>query len=490
MAVAVTRGSSPHDSPPAPISIGVKGGDPVRRQGRVRRAWVVVALAMALVAVGPATWAVAVTGAPAPSAPSPPDLAPLGASAVLMDAASGRVLWEKSAHDRRPVASITKLMTMAITLDAISAGQAHWQDTVTVSPLAASTGGSTAFLDTGEQVPLRDLFIALAVMSANDASVALAEHVGGSVEHFVALMNQKAQELGMKDTVYRNPHGLDEEEHVSSAYDVALISRYLLVHHPEVLRYTSMWEYWFEHGGKRYWLTNTNRLLIDYPGVDGLKTGWTERAGYGISVTAKRGDTRLIAVVLGYPDTKTRNAEAARLLNYGFSHYVTVMVAPRGRRVAEVPVDAGLTRRVAAVPATDAAATVERGQEKTVAHTVQLQPLVPAPVRTGQRLGQIVLTAGGKEVGRVDLVAAADVPRAGLLTLFLRFLAGTWPFLRGGGETAALPARVARPCPQHRPSGRLLQPGPGAGGGASRPKVRRPGAARPPRTGEGDGARP
>lgn len=437
---AVARAGRPEASYARPrLHTYPAGVGSVRWMGR--SVALVVALVLLVAGAAPEVGAARVPGPPlspgrvirpAEPPPAPPDLAPHAAAAVLMDASSGRIVWEKNEHERRPVASITKLMTMALVLDAIRAGKIHWNEMVTAGEEAWRTGGSQIWLEVGEMMSVKQLFTAVAVTSANDAAVALAEYVGGSTAGFVEQMNRQAARLGMKDTVYRNPHGLDEEGHVSSAYDVALISRYLVTRDPEVLKFTSIFDTRLREnvpGKSSLWLVSTNKVCLRaYPGCDGLKTGWTTSAGYGVSMTAKRGTTRLIAVVLGEPTSKERNADAFSMLNYGFSHFVTALVAPAGKAVANVPVDLGVARSVPIGPRTDAALTVEKGQEKTVGQVLEIPRRLAAPLAKGQSVGAIVITQGRRPVARVDLVTLAAVPRAGLWRIFLRLLHDTWPW--------------------------------------------------------------
>jgi D-alanyl-D-alanine carboxypeptidase (penicillin-binding protein 5/6) len=368
-----------------------------------------------------------------PAEPGPgasiPDLAPHAVSAILMDAASGQVIWAKNANQPRPVASITKLMTEALVLDAIRAGRLRWTDEVSASAEAVRTPGSQIWLELGENMSVRDLFIALAVASANDAAYALAEHVGGSYDRFIQMMNDKARALGMKDTVYRNPHGLDEAGQQTTAADIALLSRYLVTQDPQILTYSSMWEYRLRNN--KLWLVNRNKLLKTFAGADGLKTGFTTAAGYGLAATALRGTTRMIAVVLGEPTSELRFAEAAQVLQYGFAHFVTPVAWQPDRKVAAIPVEVGTAPTVDVVPAAPFGVTVPRGQEKEVESRVQLPSTLRAPVPAGRQVGEITASVGGAPAGGVALVTAAAVPRVGLSGLFGRMFLRAWPWLRG-----------------------------------------------------------
>ncbi|MBX6349909.1 MAG: D-alanyl-D-alanine carboxypeptidase [Clostridia bacterium] len=359
-------------------------------------------------------------------APGAPALA--SPSAVLMDALSGRILLAKNPHDRRNPASVTKLMTLAVALDALAAGQVGWSDPVTTSPHAASMGGSQVFLSPGETFSFGDLVAAVAIASANDAAMAVAEHVAGSEEGFVRRMQALAEAIGMRDSTFRNPHGLDADGHVMSAYDIALLSRYLILRHPELLRLTRTWMRPFREPPREFVLVNTNKLLKRYPGVDGLKTGWTSAAGYSVSITAQRGETRLVAVVLGAPTAADRWSDITRMLDWGFANFASVVVARAGETVGRVAVDAGRARAVAVAPASLVAVTVGKGEADEVESRLELPARVAAPVAKGDVLGRIVVRAPGQSELSAPLAAQAEVPRAGLSLLLVRLVRAFWPF--------------------------------------------------------------
>lgn len=337
-------------------------------------------------------------------------------SAILIDAGSGQVLFEKNSHERRAMASMTKLMTLVLAFEAIEAGKVSLQDKVSTGSEAYRMGGAQIWLAPGEQMPFEDILRAVAMQSANDGSVVVAEHIAGSVESFVALMNQRAKELGMVDTNYRNPHGLDEPDHYSSAYDMAVLGREA-VKHPKLLEFTSTWQCYIRlnpvTGKGRTWLVNTNRLIVSMKGVDGLKTGFTNSSGYCLTATLKRGDLRLISVVMGEATGQDRFDESVKLLNFGFANYSGVPVAKAGEKLGSVIVQRGLVDRVEAVAEKDYSVIVSKGQESGLKREVQLAKRVNAPVLKGAHLGALVLSRDGQEVGRVNLVAAATVKRIG-----------------------------------------------------------------------------
>ncbi len=411
------------------------------RRGRaVTRLWRKVAPALLVLAVlgagaGPALLQSAgmrVEARPSPEeAPSSspeetraPEVEVRAPAAVLMDAHSGQILYAKSPDQPRAPASVTKVMTLTLALEAIREGKMRLDDRVTVSRQAARWGnvGTTAFLEEGEEVKVEDLLYAVAVASANDATIALAERIAGSEAQFVALMNRRARELGMHHTHWANPHGYPGPgAHYTSARDLAVLSRYLVREFPEALRYTSTWEYWLRKGTKREtWLTNFNRGLIEYPGMDGLKTGWTEEAGFCLAATARQGKRRLIAVVLGSATPKERNEDIYRLLDWGFSAFENASFGERGKPVGEVRVVEGEEEKVEIRPEDDLVLTVPRGEAGQVRLELSLPPAVEAPVGKGEELGRARLMRGEKVGREVRLLAAREIPRAGLFSFSLR----------------------------------------------------------------------
>ncbi|BDG59954.1 D-alanyl-D-alanine carboxypeptidase family protein [Caldinitratiruptor microaerophilus] len=333
-------------------------------------------------------------------------------SAVLMDVRSGAVLFAKGAHERRHPASVTKIMTLLVAYDALAEGRIRLTDEVVTSEEASRLGGTTAFLEAGEPQPVSQLLRAIAVGSANDAAVAIAERVAGSHQGFVALMNARARELGLQNTHFANATGFDAPDHYTSAYDVAVMSRHLVQTYPEVLKLTKIFLDYMDHpDGRRTELLNRNRLVRFYDWVDGLKTGWTNLSGYSIAATGMRDGTRLIAVLLGSPSARVRQAEALKLLEYGFANYRTVALAAAGTELGRVPVARGAEASVAAVPREDLAVTLPRSQRKRPELRVSLVERIKAPVSRGQVLGTATAVLDGQEVARVELVARDPVPR-------------------------------------------------------------------------------
>jgi D-alanyl-D-alanine carboxypeptidase (penicillin-binding protein 5/6) len=338
-------------------------------------------------------------------------------SAVLMEQSTGKVLYEKNSHESLPPASITKIMTLLLIYEAQKAGKFSWDDMVTVSEHAASMGGSQVFLEPNEQQTAADMTKCIAIASANDAAVSMAEFIGGSEDGFVKMMNDKAAELGMKDTVFKNACGLDTDGHVSSAYDIALMSRALMENFPEVQQYTTTWMDKITHktakGQSEFGLTNTNKLIKWYSGATGLKTGSTGNAKYCLSGTAQKDGMNLIAVVMAAPDNKARFQEVMKLLNYGFAGYEVKNVAKKGENIGDVMVTKGKCETVPIEMAQDVSVLMKKGSEQKITEDKFIKESLEAPFEKGESAGEIVYKLDGKEVGRTDLVASDGVQKAG-----------------------------------------------------------------------------
>lgn len=327
-------------------------------------------------------------------------------SAVLMEASTGKVLFEKNSHEVRACASITKVMTLLLVMEAIDQGRMSLTDTITASEHASSMGGSDIWLEPGETMSADDMVKATVVASANDAAVALAEHLEGTEEAFVQKMNQRAAELGMKDTVFKNCNGLDEEGHVTSAYDVALMSREL-IKHEKIFDYTTIWMDTLREGKTQ--IVNTNKLLKSYNGITGLKTGTTGGAGSCITATAQRDGLSLIGVVLGSATGKERFTDAAALLDYGFSNYMIYTPGLPEEALQPVPVANGMQSQVAVESAASGSVLLTKDREKDLKTEVKLSESVEAPVAKGQQLGKIVYTLDGEVLTEYPITAAGDV---------------------------------------------------------------------------------
>ena len=346
-------------------------------------------------------------------------------AALLMDSGTGTVLLDKNSHEKHPIASITKIMSMLLIMEAIDAGIISYDTKVTVSEYSWSFGGSQVWLEPGEVFTVDELLKAVAIHSANDATVALAEAVAGSEEAFVAMMNQKARELGMKNTNFLDCTGLTDTGHYSSAYDIAVMSRELLLRHPEITDYTSIWHAKFRENvpGKNYVsLDNTNKLVRHYSGTVGLKTGYTSAAGHCLSAAAVRNGQQLISIVLGAPDSNTRFAECRKLLDYGFANFETVLADTMGDVIQQVEVKKGLQPVTNAVYKEDVKLLVRKGEKGKIERIVSLDNDIMAPVKSGQKIGEVIYKISGKEVGKADIVASSDVRRASFFRIMLKLM--------------------------------------------------------------------
>lgn len=355
------------------------------------------------------------------------DLGLTSKSALLMEEDTGTILYEQNSHEALPPASVTKVMTLLLIYEGERDGKFDWTDTVQVSEHAASMGGSQVFLEEGETQTAADMTKSIAIASANDAAVAMAEFLAGSEEAFVQKMNERAKELGMEDTNFVNACGLDTEGHVSSAYDIALMSRELMENFPEIKEYTTTWQDSIIHktrrGEETFGLTNTNKLIQWYDGATGLKTGSTGNALYCLSGTAERDGMGLIAVVMAAPDYKVRFQEVMELLDYGFANYTIEKGREKGYAMGEVPVEKGMMDTVEAVVAEEISVLVPKGKESQWETKTELLPAVSAPVEAGTKVGELVYIRDGEEVGRVELTAGENVEKANVDTMLRRMLA-------------------------------------------------------------------
>jgi len=345
-----------------------------------------------------------------------------GKSAVLMDVATGTVLYESNAHEKLAPASVTKVMTMLLIMEAVDSGKIALTDMVTASENAAAKGGSQIYLKVGETMTVSDMLKSIAVSSANDCACAMAEHIAGSEEAFVGLMNQKAAQLGMGDTTFVNCTGLDDDaeaaNHKTSAYDIAIMSRELLKNHPTIKNYTTIWMDTVRNG--TFGLSNTNKLVRFYQGATGLKTGFTSGAGYCLSATAAREGMELIAVVMGAETSQARNAACKQLLDYGFANYT--LISPELTEVSDVPVTLGKQRSVSPRLGEEGALLIDKAQKNSVTTEVTMEQSVPAPVSKGQRIGTLTVKAGEQILREVPLVAAESVQRLDFGDLFVMVL--------------------------------------------------------------------
>lgn len=336
-------------------------------------------------------------------------------SAVLMETSSGKILFEKNPHEQRPCASITKVMTMLLVCEAIDNGKLSLDDTITASAHAASMGGSDIWLEEGETMSADDMIKATVVASANDAAIALAEHLCGSEEVFVEKMNEKASQLGMKDTVFKNCNGLDEDGHITSAYDVAVMSRELMKHEM-IFDYTSIWLDNLRDGKTQ--IVNTNKLLKTYNGITGLKTGTTNDAGCCMSASAKRGDMNLVAVVLGCNSGKERFSDAAALLDYGFANFsVTQLKAPEDLPKT-IKVENGMQGNIGIGCDVNASIVLDKNSSSKIVSKIDLPESIEAPVVSGQKLGTVTYSLDGNAVKSFEITALQDAEKISFASVF------------------------------------------------------------------------
>ena len=342
-------------------------------------------------------------------------------SAVLMDVATGTLLYEQDPHTPLAPASVTKVMTMLLIMEAIDQGRIQWDDMVTTSESAAAKGGSQIYLKVGESMSVSDMVKSIAVSSANDCACAMAEHLAGSEAAFVELMNKRAKELGMDNTNFVNCTGLDDGEdaknHKTSAYDIALMSRELLKNHPDIKKFTTIWMDTVRDGA--FGLSNTNKLVRFYQGATGLKTGFTSQAGYCLSASALREDMELVAVVMGSEGSKERFGACKSLLDYGFASFA--LITPQSES-AEIPVKLGVADFVTAVPAGEDAVLIDKAQKSQVTQQVELEDFAPAPVSKGQRLGTLYIKAGEQVLKEIPLVAENAVEKLTFWQMWSRIL--------------------------------------------------------------------
>ena len=345
-----------------------------------------------------------------------------GKSAVLMDVATGTILYESNSHERLAPASVTKVMTMLLIMEAVDSGKIALTDTVTASETAAAKGGSQIYLKAGETMPVSDMLKSIAVSSANDCACAMAEHIAGSESAFVAMMNRRAQELGMNDTTFVNCTGLDDgpdaSRHRTSAYDIALMSRELLRCHPDITHFTSIWMDTVRNG--TFGLSNTNKLIRFYPGATGLKTGFTSGAGYCLSASAKRDGFELIAVTMGCESSKVRNAACKAMLDYGFAGYT--LCQPELSEVSPVPVRLGKTSQVLPKLGETQSLLLPKSKKAGLRQTVELSQELIAPVEQGQSIGKLCLYSGEELLLELPLVAAEEIPRLTLGEIYVQVL--------------------------------------------------------------------
>lgn len=350
------------------------------------------------------------------------DLAPNAKSTILIEESTGKILYEKNSDEKRAPASMTKVMSMLLIMEALDNKQISLNDEVTISQNAADMGGSQLFLQPNQTAKVEDLLKGIAVASGNDAVVAMAEKIAGSEEKFVDMMNKKAKELGLKNTQFKNPHGLDEEGHYTSAHDMAIMAKEL-IKHKQILNYTSIYEeYLTKSDGTKLWMVNTNKLVKFYKGVDGLKTGFTQTAGYCLTATAMKNNTRLISVVMGEDTSANRSTDTVNLLNYGFNSYKVNTIIKKEKNIAKVKVNKGKEDKVYIRTKENVNELLNVNEKAKKYILVPEVKNITAPVKVGEKVGILKIKYQNKVVKEVDLTVSKNIKKANLWDLFKRNL--------------------------------------------------------------------
>lgn len=344
-------------------------------------------------------------------------------SGILIDADSGKVLFEKDKNLKVSVASMTKMVAQIIILEEIESGNIKWTDMVTVSKNASDMGGSQIYLENGEEMSVEDLMKGISVASGNDATVAMAEYISGNEKKFVKRMNDKVKELGLKNTHFKNCTGLDEDGHFSTSYDMAMIARELIINHPDILKFSSIHEdYLRKDTDRKFWLVNTNKLINLYDGVDGLKTGHTDDAGYCMAVTAKRNGLRLIGIIMKEESSKIRNSEAMSLLDYGFQNYKIKNILKKNADVGKIKVIGGKEDMVKLKLMEDVNVLDDGDKSNKYTYDIDVRKEISAPIKVGDIVGKIIIYSDGKKVKSVPLTVDKSVSKAGIIDLYKQSL--------------------------------------------------------------------
>lgn len=349
------------------------------------------------------------------------DFAEEARSAILLERDTGKILYSKNENEKLPPASMTKIMTMLLIMEAIDKGELSLKEMIRVSDRASSMGGSQVFLESGEEMSVKDLLKGIAIASGNDASVALAERIAGSEEAFVRMMNEKSQELNLKNTHFVNSSGLPAKDHYSTAYDTAIISKELLKYEA-ITEYTSIYDDYLRKGDKNeFWLVNTNKLVRFYPGVDGLKTGYTNEAKYCLAATAKKKNMRAIAVVMGAETSKKRNAMISNMLDYAFNHYETEKLYEKGEKVTHI-YDLQSENLLNNIVTSEPISTIQKKGEKKkeITKEIQLNDQLTLPIQKGEKVGTLIIKQGGETISKTPLVTEENIEVASFYTLFKR----------------------------------------------------------------------
>ncbi len=349
-------------------------------------------------------------------------------SAILMDQKTGTILYEYNSHEQLRPASVTKIMTVLLIMEALDNGVITLDDAVPCSEKASSMGGSQIWLDTTETLTVHEMLKAICVVSANDCAMAMAEYIAGSEELFVEQMNKKAKELGMNDTCFKNCHGIDEDGHLTSSYDIALMSRELMTKHPRITEYTTIWMDSLRNGESE--LVNTNKLIRNYEGATGLKTGSTSIALFNLSATATRNNLSLIAVIMKGETSAIRFSEAQKLLDYGFSNFEYVDCSKKDDVVKTINVDKGTNSTIDAILESNSGCLIPKGKSKTISTNIVLDDTISAPVSSGQKLGEVIYSIDNEEISRVNIVAKQEVKKLNLVNMSVRTIENWFTLLR------------------------------------------------------------
>jgi len=339
----------------------------------------------------------------------------LSKSAILIEQTTGKVLYEHNIHEQLRPASVTKLMSILIIMEQIESGKLLYEDNISCSENASHMGGSQIWLDTTETLTVDEMLKAICVVSANDCVVAMAEHIAGSESAFVELMNNKAKELGMNDTTFKNCHGIDEDGHVTSAYDISIMSKELLNKYPQITKYTTIWMDNLRDGKSE--LVNTNKLIRNYKGATGLKTGSTSLALYNLSASATRDGLNLIAVIMKAPSSKIRFEEAEKLLDYGFNNFEFKILAKKGEKFKDINVHKGTYPNVGVLFEENVGVLIEKGQEKNIVQNITIEDTIISPVEKGQKMGEVTYNLNDEQLAKVNLVSEISIDRINILNM-------------------------------------------------------------------------
>ena len=355
------------------------------------------------------------------------DMAPNSKSAILIENSTGKIIYEKNAHEKLAPASMTKLMTMLLVMEELEAGRLKETDIVTISEKASRMGGSQIFLQTGSKISVKDLIKGIAIASANDASVAIAEKISGNDSKFIDLMNKRSNELQLKNTHFKNAHGLDDDDHYSTAHDMAIIALEL-IKHPQILEYTSIYEeYLTKDDGTQIWLVNTNKLVRFYEGIDGLKTGYTIKAGYCLTATGKKENLRYIATVMGADTSPNRNSDIVNMMNYGFNSFKLNTIIEKDKELGKIKINQGKNQHGTLILLEEATELLKNTEDaKKYDYDIKTKKKITAPIKTGDQVGTLELKdEKGKVIKKINITIKENIKKANFLDYLKRNLKQT-----------------------------------------------------------------